>query len=252
MNDEETIIMQPKNNEKANDTTETNKKQGKGKKVAATAAAAVLGGVAGSGATYAATGMLHDSETEDSKEQEQEVQATEDPTPAPEAKVEEEPQVVEAKEEVTPTVEATAETESDYTGNNGADPVTPNPEVHATSDDNSTDGNEVQVLGVYETQADNGQMMQAAVLTNGEEIAAVVDVDYDGVADVLLVDENHNQQIDEGEVYDLSNDHVQMADYQQAYLAQQEQMQQQDHDTFAYNASDDQPDYNNDVDPSFA
>ena len=94
-------------------------------------------------------------------------------------------------------------------------------------------------------------MMQAAVLTNGEEVAAVVDVDYDGVADILVVDENHNQQIDEGEVYDLSNNHVQMSDYQQAYLAQQEQAQQE-HDTFAYNASDAQQDYNNDVDPSFA
>ena len=149
MNNEETIIMQPKNNEKANETQnssniETGKKSGMGKKVAAaTAAAAMFGGAAGSGATYAATGMLNDSDAE-----EQEVQATEEPTS--EAKVEEEPQVAETKEEATPTVEATAET--DYTNNNGADPVTANPEVHATSNDTSADGNEVQVLGVYETK----------------------------------------------------------------------------------------------------
>ena len=42
-----------------------------------------------------------------------------------------------------------------------------------------------------------------------------------------------------------------MADYQQAYLAQQQEQMQQEHDTFAYNASDDQQDYNNDVDPQY-
>ena len=248
MNSEETITVQPKNNEKANETTETSKKQSVGNKVAATATAAALGGAAGSGATYAATSMLHDTETEEPKEPEQEVQATDEPKVEV---AEEKPQVAEVKEEETPAVETTEEPETDYTGYNGADPVTPNPEVQSTSDDGSADGNEVQVLGIYETQTDDGQMMQAAVLTNGEEVAAVVDVNYDGVADVLLVDENHNQQIDEGEVYDLSNESVQMADYQQAYIAQQEQMQQQEHETFVNNASDDQPDYNNDVDPSF-
>lgn len=88
--------------------------------------------------------------------------------------------------------------------------------------------------------------MQAAMLTNGEEVAAVVDLDSDGVADVLLVDENHNQQIDEGEVYDLSNDNVQMSIYQDAYQAQQQA--QQENDTFSYNANEDQQDYDNNAD----
>ena len=120
--------------------------------------------------------------------------------------------------------------------------------MHAAVDETDNGNiNEVQVLGVYEAQGENGQTMQAAVLTNGEEVAAVVDIDGDGVADALLVDENHNQQIDEGEVYDLSNNHVQMSDYQDAYLAQQQM--QQEHDTFAYNANEDQQqDYDNDAD----
>ena len=148
--------------------------------------------------------------------------------------------------------DAAESAEPDYTGAHHADPVTPNPEAHAAVDETSnSDTNEVQVLGVYEAQGENGQTMQAAVLTNGEDVAAVIDVDGDGVANVLVVDENHNQQIDEGEVYDLSNDHVQMSDYQDAYLAQQQEQMQQEHDTFAYNASDDQQDYNNDVDPQY-
>lgn len=248
MNNEETIIMKPQNSNKAEQTENvetTEKKSNKGKKVAATAAAAVMGGVVGSGATYAATTMLHDKEAEEQK-QEDEAQTTEEPKKEQQTEAPKE-------EEVAVKVDAEESAEPDYTGTHHADPVTPNPEVHAAVDETSnSDTNEVQVLGVYEAQGENGQTMQAAVLTNGEDVAAVIDVDGDCVADVLAVDENHNQQIDEGEVYDLSNEHVQMADYQQAYLAQQQEQMQQEHDTFAYNASDDQQDYNNDVDPTFA
>ena len=49
-----------------------------------------------------------------------------------------------------------------------------------------------------------------------------------------------------------SNDNVHMADYQDLYMAQQQQIQMDlEQNTFAYNASDDQPDYNNDADLSY-
>lgn len=247
MNNEETIVMKPQNNNKAEQTQSietTEKKSNKGKKVAATAAASVMGGAVG-GATYAGTEMLYDKEAEEQKSEE--AQTAEEPVVDIE-----EPQKAHHneshKEEVAAKVDEDASVEPDYTNHEGADPVTPNPEVHATVDETDNGNiNEVQVLGVYEAQGENGQTMQAAVLTNGEEVAAVVDIDGDGVADALLVDENHNQQIDEGEVYDLSNNHVQMSDYQDAYLAQQQM--QQEHDTFAYNANEDQQqDYDNDAD----
>lgn len=254
MNNEETIVMKPQSNDNKAELTKnvetTEKKSNIGKKAVAAAAASMIGGVVG-GATYAATDMLYDKETEEQKPKE-EAQATEENIVAATT---EEPKKEEYngahKEEVTAKVDDDANTEPDYTNNNGADPVTPNPEVHATVDETDNGNvNEVQVLGVYEAQGENGQTMQAAVLTNGEEVAAVVDIDGDGVADALLVDENHNQQIDEGEVYDLSNNHVQMSDYQDSYMAQQQmQQEQQEHDTFAYNANDDQQqDFNNDAD----
>lgn len=253
MNNEETIVMKPQTDNKAEQAQNVEtmeKKSNKGKKVAATAAAAVMGGVVGSGATYAATTMLHDKEAE---EQKPEAQTTEESVVAAAEEPQKEQQTEAPKEEeVAVKVDAAESAEPDYTGAHHADPVTPNPEVHAAVDETSnSDTNEVQVLGVYEAQGENCQTMQAAVLTNGEDVAAVIDVDGDGVANVLVVDENHNQQIDEGEVYDLSNDHVQMSDYQDAYLAQQQEQMQQEHDTFAYNASDDQQDYNNDVDPQY-
>lgn len=248
MNNEETIFMQPQNNnneaEHAQNVKATEKKSDKAKKVVATAAASVMGGVVGGGTTYAATEMLHDKEADEQKPEE-EVQATEEPVAKEPQKVEHaEPQ----KEEVAVKVDNDESAEPDYTNHAGADHVTPNPEVQATVDessDSNANTNEVQVLGVYETQGENGQTIQAAMLTNGEEVAAVVDLDSDGLADVLLVDENHNQQIDEGEVYDLSNDNVQMSVYQDAYQAQQQA--QQENDTFVYNANEDQQDCDNDA-----
>lgn len=251
MNNEETIFMQPQNNNNEAEHTQnvkaTEKKSDKAKKVVATAAASVMGGVVGGGTTYAATEMLHDKEADEQKPEE-EAQATEEPVAKEPQKVE---HPVAQKEEVAVKVDNDESAEPDYTNHAGADPVTPNPVVQATVDEASdsnanTNTNEVQVLGVYETQGENGQTMQAAMLTNGEEVAAVVDLDSDGVADVLLVDENHNQQIDEGEVYDLSNDNVQMSIYQDAYQAQQQA--QQENDTFAYNANEGQQDYDNDAD----
>ena len=257
MNKEETVVMKPDNNDKAEqiqNIESTEKKTSNGKKVAAVATAAVVGGVVGGGATYAATEMLHDKEAGEQK-QEAEAQTTEEAVGIAAEEPQKEQHSDAPKEEVAVKVDENANEEPDYTGHNGADPVTSNPEPHGSMDEtNDTNSNEVQVLGVYEAQGDQGQTMQAAVLTNGEEVAAVIDVNGDGVADVLAVDENHNQQIDEGEVYDLSSENVQMAGFQQIY-EQQEQMQQeqiqQEHDTFAYNASDDQQDYDNDADPQY-
>ena len=270
MNNEETIVMKTQNKAQQTINTETSESienTDNGKIVTATAAAAAMGGALGNSATYAATTMLHDKEAEE-QNTEDKVQTTEESvdiaTEEPVATVTEEPvdAVVEepqkthhaeaSKENATVKANTEESADLDYTGNHGADPVTPNAEIHTSIDETgSNETNEVQVLGIYESRGEDGQTMQAAILTNGEDVAAVIDVDGDGVADVLAVDENHNLQIDEGEVYDLSNEHVQMADYQQAYLAQQQEQMQQEHDTFVYNSNEDQPDYNNDADPTF-
>lgn len=252
MNNEETIVMKPQNNNKAEQTqsVETvDKKSHKGKKVVATAAASIVGGVVGGGAAYAATEMLHSKEETEEQKPEEEAVAAEKPAAAvvdePQKEQSDEPQ----KEELVSRVDDEGG-EPDYTNHNGADPVTQNPEVQATVDDtNGGNANEVQVLGMYEAQGEDGQTMQAAMLTNGHEVATVMDFGDDDIADVLVV---HSPQIGEGEVYDLSGYNVHMSDYQDLYMAQQQQMQMdQEQNTFAYNASDDQPDYNNDADLSY-
>lgn len=242
--------MQPKNNEKAQQiqSEETpkqeEKKSGNGKKNAAMTGAAVFGGAAGGAGTAAAANMFNKEQEE---EQEQEVKVEED-TPAATTTAKPEPKVEEKveTEEVPVTVDENGEI--DYTGNAGADPVAQAPTPQTTSNEGS-DAHEVQVLGVYE----NGEGQEMAILTDGETVAAVLDANGDGEANVIGVDENMNGQLEEGEIYDISDQHISMSQYEDAYLAQQqEQMQQEQHETFAYNA-DDQQDYNNDApDLSFA
>lgn len=252
MNNEETIIMQPQNNNQAQQVQNVDtpkqeeKKSGNGKKVAAMTGAAVFGGAAGGAGTAAAATMF--TKEQEEEEQEQEVKVEEE-TPAATTTAKPEPKVEEKAEteEIPITVDENGET--DYTGNAGADPVAqnPTPEPQPTGNE-SGDAHEVQVLGVYE----NGEGQEMAILTDGETVAAVLDANGDGEANVIGIDENMNGQFEEGEVYDISDQHISMSQYEDAYLAQQQEQIQQEHDTFAYNA-DDQQDYNNDApDLSFA
>lgn len=252
MNNEETIIMQPQSNNKAQQSQNVNtsnqeKKSGNGKNIAAMTGAAVFGGAAGGAGTAAAANTFFQEQVEEEGQTvDQEIASSTEETPATTAKSE--PKAEIKNEEVEVITEANAEL--DYTGNAGADPVVEETisetEVQPLGYEDETTP-EVQVLGVYQDE----EGMEAAILTNGEEIAAVVDIDGDGYADALLVDENHNDQIEENEIYDVTDESVEMSQFEEAYLAQQEQMQQEQ-DTFAYNV-DDQQDYNNDApDLSFA
>lgn len=232
MNDEKTIIMQPKpkTEESAKKAKDNKPESNTARIAAATAAAGVFGGAVGGASSVAAANILHDIELEE-QEAVVEEELIAEATPAPAAKAEEEIAIV-------------AEEEADYTNNNGADPVVEEPEAIAASD--TTSSNEVQVLGVYERTTEDGTYQEMAIMTNGEEYAVILDADGDGEADVLGVDMNHNGELDEGEICDISDQHVSMTVYEQEYLAQQ-QMEMEQQDTFAYEASD-ETDYDNDVD----
>lgn len=268
MNNEETIIMQPQsgNNPKANQATtaaepNAKPKKARGKRTAAVAGAAVAGAAVGSGATLGVEAVIDESNNDqeennaqtaeaqtDNAAEQQEVEATAETQDTVET---EQPQYVsEAPRDVNATVEDVASNgESDYTGHGGGNFVAQDdPYLQTASDDGmGVHDNQIQVLGVDDVQNEDGSMMQAAVITDGHYIGAVIDVDYDGTADIVAVDHNQNQQIEEGEVFDVSNENIQMQDFQDAHVAQQDMMQQeQEH--LAYNASDDQPDYCNNAD----
>ena len=268
MNNEETIIMQPQsgNNPKANQTTpaaepNAKPKKARGKRAAAVAGAAVAGAAVGSGATLGVEAVIDESNNDqeenntqtveaqtDNAAEQQEVEATAETQDTVET---EQPQYVsEAPRDVNATVDDVASNgENDYTGHGGDNFVaSEDPYLQTASDDGmGVHDDQLQVLGVSDVQNEDGSMMQTAIITDGHYIGAVIDVDYDGTADIVAVDHNQNQQIEEGEVFDVSNENIQMQDFQDAHVAQQDMMQQeQEH--LAYNASDDQPDYCNNAD----
>ena len=237
MKNEETIIMQPDNSENTNNVkAEKEVRNGNGKRVAAVAAGAAFGSAAGSAGTAAAFRVAENTQ--------EEVEAQVDDT-ASTAEPQQAAAQTEQQEEVVATVVDDTQ-EPDYTGNAGADPVSQDPVAQQTSNETG----EVQVLGVYERTDENGVRQEAAVITDGQEVAAIVDVDGNGTADALLADMNHNHQIDEGEVYDISEQDISMSMFEQQYIAQQQEMeaQQQQEETFGYAASDETADYNNGVD----
>ena len=270
MNNEETIIMQPQsgNNPKANQAApaaEPNAKPKKtrGKRSAAMAGAAVVGAAVGSGATLGVEAVVDDSNNDqeennaqtaetqtDNAAEQQEVEAVADTQDGIET---EQPQYVyEAPRDVNATVDDVAPNgENDYTGHGGGNFVAQDddPNLQTASDDGmGVHDDQLQVLGVYDVQNEDGSMMQTATITDGHYIGAVIDADYDGTADTVIVDYNQNQQIEEGEVFDVSNENIQMQDFQDAHIAQQQDMMQQEQEHLAYNASDDQPDYCNNAD----
>lgn len=169
-------------NQKNNDTA---------RNIALAAGAMVGSAGAGGMAGYAAT-MLNDSETETEEVVAEEVVAE----PAPVQEPEPEPVVVER----VVVREVPAEQEEE--------------EVVNTYD---LDNAEVEVLQVGQTE-DGGYYAAASV---DNHAAAFVDVDGDGAVDALGVDLNDNMELENGEVFDVSDRNIGMHDL--AMAAQQEE-----------------------------
>lgn len=78
---------------------------------------------------------------------------------------------------------------------------------------------EIQVVDIVQNVDENGVIQEAAILTDGETVGVVADVDGDGFADVMAVDANQNFQFEENEIADLSGQGVDMGVLEQEYLA---------------------------------
>lgn len=222
MNNEETIIAHSENHEQNTRTQKENKKNSNGKTIAAAAASATLGGVAG-GAGTAAAMNYYNAKTEENEPQEQEqveAHTAEAPKTAEAPRTEPKPSappVTEDDEAITPV-------HHDPGPDHTAAPINVNHTITDEGQPTAPEGEqaEVQVLGVYEHVTEDNVQQTAAVLTDGTEVAVVVDVTGNGMADVLAVDNNHNNQIDDGEVVDISDQDISMRVIEQAYLEQQQ------------------------------
>ena len=73
---------------------------------------------------------------------------------------------------------------------------------------------EVEILGVEVVHTDNGDMTLGGMTVNGEEYV-LVDVDG-GDFDVAWHDDNHDMQVQESELIDISGEHISVNDFAQA------------------------------------
>lgn len=109
--------------------------------------------------------------------------------------------------------------------------------------DNHNDQDSVKVLGVEVVVDEYGNPMTVAAVEAGSEQALLIDVDNNGMMDVIMVDENYDGQISEHEIYDISDAQISSADLHHQIAASQNPDMM-----FAYN--DGMPDYMNDADIS--
>ena len=99
---------------------------------------------------------------------------------------------------------------------------------------------EVRVLGVEAVQNEDGSIMNVAVLDSGGDHALMVDVDNDGLIEVLVHDDNYDGEIQENEIHNIADAGIQVDDLLMAQAAQQ--------GDFLATCNDDMPDYLNDSD----
>ena len=101
----------------------------------------------------------------------------------------------------------------------------------------------IKVLGVEAVVDPQGNPMTVAAIEIDNEQALLVDVDNNGMMDVIMVDENHDGQISENEIYDASDAGISTADLQNHMVASQEP-------GMMMACNDGMPDYMNDADVS--
>ena len=101
----------------------------------------------------------------------------------------------------------------------------------------------IKVLGVEAVVDPQGNPMTVAAIEIDNDQALLVDVDNNGIMDVIMVDENHDGQISENEIYDASEAQISTVDLQHHMAASQDP-------GMMMACNDGMPDYMNDADVS--
>lgn len=144
-------------------------------------------------------------------------------------------------------------THSTHSANNGgaANAVNGTNTNTQTPGKDDDDTPEVEIIGVEHANIDGEHdSIIGTANVNGE---AVYFIDIDGQDDefeLAVSDSNGNQQIDEGEVVDISEQHMSVSQFEQMAQANEPNHNNENEDPVQYYANnDDLPDYVNDADP---
>lgn len=105
--------------------------------------------------------------------------------------------------------------------------------------DEPTD-NEIKVISIDSVEAENGEIMNIALVEYEGENSLLVDVDNNGQLDILIHDDNHDGGIQDSEIHDISSAGICIND-----LIHTQAIAEGD---LLYASNDDLPDYVNDAD----
>ena len=207
--DEDTVVDNENKSEEPisteGDGSERKSKSNNGPRIAAVAAGATAAGTATAAGMY----FMDSGEEEEAEEIVAESVASSnhtnpDPQPEPELTPDPQPEP-EPTPEPQPEPEPTPEPEPAPEPQPEPEPA-PEPVVEVES--------EVEILGVEVVHTDSGDITLGGMNVNGEEYV-LVDVDG-GDFDIAWHDDNHDMQVQETELIDISSDHISVNDFAQA------------------------------------
>ena len=121
------------------------------------------------------------------------------------------------------------------------------------TDDHKEDSDEPEVhyLGVEQKQTEDGHIINVGHMTINDNDVALVDLDNDQVFDVSVTDSNHNNEIENNEVGDISEAGITVTDFAMAVAQETGEIESAQPDVAVNkqeNIADDMPDYMNDAD----
>lgn len=85
---------------------------------------------------------------------------------------------------------------------------------------------EVEVLEYSTVTAEDGTQIDMAIVSEDGEERAYYDINEDGYADLMVQDINNDQEISDDERFNVQDQHIEMQQYEDQYIAQNDPDQQ--------------------------
>lgn len=128
-----------------------------------------------------------------------------------------EPEVVVIPQEDIVTEPIKPEPESNTISEPDIQPLEPENTPHQEPEPDSTQNPDIEVLNYGTITDENGNQIDVAIIDFEDNEVLVIDSNQDNIADVIFIDANHNGEIENEEIFDISEENISMQTYEDAY-----------------------------------
>lgn len=128
-----------------------------------------------------------------------------------------EPEVVVIPQEDIVTEPIKPEPESNTISEPDTQPLEPENTPHQEPEPDSTQNPDIEVLNYGTITDENGNQIDVAIIDFEDNEVLVIDSNQDNIADVIFIDANHNGEIENEEIFDISEENISMQTYEDAY-----------------------------------